>query len=574
MLRLNELTIQLTYDNEKAVLPPDKMTFLETLYVDTKTEEVAVPIHGRLVVGKRFTLTIHPKQPVKIQELAIHIPHDYSTIERLFCNGLLSTSFSGEYAPKGDMPRFGENYKLLTRYDDSGLLKRSQQRPSSWTYSYFRNKNGKVDFMGSLNEKTAFTLFQHQIKAGQVVIIADCGNLQLQHSFPVLDIFFAEGGEHDLFDSYFALMNCPPVTAKPLLAWQYKNPSSGLDVLSEKLDHFQQQKADLQLVWLGSNFAKVRGDWLNARLSIPDAVQRIHEHGYQAGLALNPLACSHHSEVFKKHRDWLLNDHQGKPVQANTASLSSEPLYALNIFRQEVQDYLSTIFYTFCQKWDVDVLRLETLFQTCLIPPPEKTRAQMMQKAMELFQNLAGDKLLWVDEVPLGAAFGQTAYCGVTPLILQKPTSWWDRFFGKKRTTTFDTLETLIGRWQLNGRAFQSAGSRFTLRQKHPFLDEEQQHAIVMVQVLMSNLYSTSDSTETYKPETWSEWQNIQRWSNSQIEKVDYFSSHTFGIHFSQNEVNYLAICNLQSKAHGFSYMEQLIPLDPYEVVILKKPED
>jgi len=574
MLRLDELSIHLAFDEETARLPPNKMTFLDALYVDTKTEDVAVPIHGRLVAAKRLTLTIHPKQAVHIQELALYIPLDYSTVERLFCNGLLSTSFSGEYPPSGKMPRFGENYKLLTRYDESGLLRRSQQRPSSWSYSYLRNKNGKVTFMGSLNEQTAFTLFQHRTKTNELAIIADCGHLQLDHSFPVLDLFFADGRELDIFDSYFALMNCPPVTAKPLLAWQYSTPSAGLEKLDTTLQHLQQQEAGLDLVWLGSNFAKAKGDWLNANVSVPEVVQRIHQQGYQAGLALSPLACSPQSEVFNKHSDWLLRDSQGKPVQANTTALGGESLYALDIFKQEVQDYLSTIFYTFFQKWQVDVLRLESLYQTCLVPPPGKTRAQMMQKALELFQNLAGDKHLWMDEVPLGAAFGQATYCGVTPLILQKPATFWDRFFGRKRSSTFDTMETLIGRWQLNGRAFQSAGSRFTLRQNHPFLDESQQHAILLVQVLMSNLYSTSDTTEHYRPETWGEWHCIHRWSASEITKVDYFSTHTFGIHFRQEEETYIAICNLQSKAHDFSYMEQLIPLDPYEVVILRMPQE
>ncbi len=444
MLRLDELSIHLAFDEETVRLPPNKMTFLDALYVDTKTEDVAVPIHGRLVASKRLTLTVHPKQPVQIQELTLRIPQDYSTVERLFCNGLLSTSFSGEYPPSGNMPRFGENYKLLTRYDESGLLRRSQQQPSSWSYSYFRNKNGKVTFMGSLNEQTAFTLFQHRTKAGQLAIIADCGKLQLDHSFPVLDLFFADGRELDLFDSYFALMNCPPVTAPPLLAWQYSTPSADLEHLQEKLEHFKQQEAGLNLIWLGSNFAKAKGDWLNANLSVPATVQKIQEQGYQAGLALQPLACSPTSNIFKKHSDWLLRDQQGKPVQANTMALGGESLYALDIFKQQVQDYLSTIFYTFFQKWQVDVLRLESLYQACLVPPTGKTRAQMMHKAMELFQNLAGDQHLWLDEVPLGAAFGQATYCGVTPLILQKPATFWDRFFGGKRSSTFDTMESHV----------------------------------------------------------------------------------------------------------------------------------
>lgn len=570
MLRLNELSIHLTYNEQEENFPGGKMTFFDELYVDAKLEGVAVPIHGTILRGQRFTLTIHPKQPVQLKKLEIHFPEDYQKTERIFCNGLLSTGPSGEYTPQGNGPAFGENYLLLSRYDETGLLKQSKNNLASWMYSYIRRRNGKLDFIGSLNESTAFTLIQHNVVARQLRIISDCGNLELRHSFPVLDIFVAEGKEEELFDSYFALMNCPPVTAPILLAWQVTKINAWEEYLKQNLALFTEEKVRLNLIWLGKEYAANPGDWLHPQPDIHHVVDTIHRYGYQAGLAIAPFSCSRRSRVFQHYPHWLLHDKQGKPVQANAPDPFGEQLYALDVFHKEVQEYLTQIFFTIFNKWQVDILRLEGLFNACLLPHPEKTRGQMMHEAMELIRNLAGHHPIWADEVPLGSAFGQVAYCGVAPLILQTPPSLLDRIFKQKRSKTFDTLETLMGRWHLNGRAFQSTATNFSLQDAHPFLTREQEVAMLTVQLLLSHLFSTKDDLTTYKPDAWSEWQNIPKWSNSTVTKVESFTSHTFSIHFLHEGDPYMALCNLQKKESSFTYGKQTVHLDPYEVIILK----
>jgi len=203
----------LKYQNRTIEIPAGKKVFEEALYVDFSIEN--------LKNGQRLQLTIHPKQTIKIDYLAIELYHPYQSNERIFCNGFQSWTESREFRTDEKIApirpivqkRFGTfgDYDFCEYPDREGCS-------HSWTYTYIR-KSDNVTLLGSLNEFTGYTLFRHDASKDELYIEKDCAGLELDHSYPALDIFIGEGTEKQQFDNYFKLANISPPKAKPIIGW-------------------------------------------------------------------------------------------------------------------------------------------------------------------------------------------------------------------------------------------------------------------------------------------------------------------------------------------------------------------
>ena len=547
----------LKYQNRIVEIPVGEKIFEEDLYVDFSVENINK--------GQRLQLTIHPKKTIKIDYLAIELYHPYQPNERIFCNGFQSWTETREFRPDEKIvpirpivqKRFGTfgDYDFCEYPNREGCL-------HSWTYTYIRQCDNatmqqcdNVVLLGSLNEFTGYTLFRHEASKDELYIEKDCAGLELDHSYPALDIFIGKGTEKQQFDNYFKLANISPPKAKPIIGWTswyhyYTNISE--QIILDNLAAFTKQQLAIDIFQIDDGYARRMGDWLSIKPNFPNGMsyisRKIHEENYKAGLWLAPFICEKKSALFKQHPDWILKDRDGKPVRAGWNPLWSGWFYALDFYNQNVQNYLINVLNTVLQKWNYDMVKLDFLYAVALAPPPNKTRGQVMHEAMSFLRNIVGNKLILGCGVPLGSSFGLVDYCRIgadVHLRWEHQLLKWLR--GRERVSTILSLQNTLSRWQLDGRAFYNDPDVFILRKSKQKLTHEQQYTLFLINVLLGSVIFTSDNVSEYSEETWEMYERVLKWKDSQVKSV-IDDDDFYEIHFTHKNEAYVAYCNLSDK--------------------------
>lgn len=576
-MQIDKLTTTFAYNQKTVELIPNRVNRFDEFYADFKLTE----IKGK-VKGHRVALTIHPKMDLVLKHLRLKMPHTFESHETIFCNGFQSWSESREFHQKEGLEKLRKiAYPIMKNYGDThlDLVERGKGIFHSWTYSYLRSHAFKMQFIGSLSEKTGFTLIQYKPDSQGVVIDKECEGMKLTHSFPILDLIILEGDDTEVFDTYFKKMNIEKPKAKPATGWTswynyYTNISE--DIILKNLNAFAEKGAKIDFFQIDDGWQKEVGDWLNVKPNFPNGMgavaQKIHEKGYKAGLWLAPFICEKKSDIFQNRKHWLLKDENGKPVKAGYSSGWSGNFYALDFYENEVQDYLIKVFFKVLSKWNFDLVKLDFLYAACIVPRPDKTRGQVMNDAMQFIRHLVGDKLILGCGVPLGSAFGLVDYCRIGADIHLEWEHQLLKFLGnRERVSTILSLRSTLGRWQLNRRAFLNDPDVFLLRDENLKLTDTQKHTVLMVNVLLGGLVFTSDFVGDYSDKKWAGFNHVFEYQNAAIITVKNRERDFYEIEFLKDGKKSLALINLEENERIHMLKNEKITLKPFETKVLSQ---
>lgn len=563
--------IRLRVNGHSHLIQAEGMTYLDDLYVD----------YQRSGQGNYqcLQLTIHPKKDLIINQIQVVFRHAYafSEGEKVFCNGFQSWSESREYHLWEQPEQLRKQARSFMRYygDDHLDLPRRKGLLHSWTYSYMRQRDEKIQFIGSLNEWTGFTAIYHDTQSHEMIVEKDCQGLQLTHSYPALHLFMMRGSDQEVFDQYFASMECPAPKAPPASGWtswyHYYNSITEAIIL-KNLDAFASLKANIDLFQIDDGYQTRVGDWLSIKPAFPRGMaalaKDIHHVGYRAGLWLAPFICEEKSDLFKQKKDWLLKDASGKPLKAGWNPLWSGAFYALDIYHPEVREYVTGLLYTVLQKWGYDLVKLDFLYAACILSRPNKTRGQVMYDAMRLLRDVCGEKWILGCGVPLGSAFGQVDYCRIGADIHLR---WEHRLLkwlrNRERVSTLLALRCTLGRWQLNGRAFQNDPDVFLLRSTRHKLTPVQQHTLITVNSFLGSLLFTSDFPGDYSEKQWEAFQTVFHHQEVRIHKVIQELPDVYRIEYQNQGQEETVLVNLNSNAKTLHLGGQSYPIKPYQTI-------
>ncbi len=582
-MHLRQAILQI--DQQTYTLQPNRSNSFDEIFVDFRQE---TPEQGG---GVLYHVFLHPKQDVTVHRLELQFEVPTQPDDCFFANGYQSWSESRLMRITESLPDLHWLANRALKYSGDyhiANIPRGDGHLHSWTYTYFQRAAAKNDlFCGSLNEKTGFTLLLYDQRNGLLTVRKDLDNLKLGHSFPALDIWTDEGEEKDLFDRYFQAMELPPPTAPPALGWtSSRQHSSNLsaEILSKNLDNLANtpitapsQPAYFQI---NDGWQTSIGDWLSAKPAFPNGMSRlateIRSKGMLPGLWLAPFVVAKDSDLVKKHPDWLLKDGRGQPLRVGKNVNWDGWYYALDFYNGAVRDYLSGVFHIITEKWGYELVKLDFLFAVCLAPPPGKTRGGVMYEAMEFLRQQVGTRRMLACGVPLGSCFGLVDYCQIGSEV---NLAWENRFSAflrhRERATAFASLHSTLGRWQLNGRAFQNAPGGFILQEKDQKLSLAQQNTVLTINALLGNLLFTSDDLSQYSPEQTAELEEALALRGSRITAVREIESEMYAINFEQEKEYYTAFCNLTEKSQSVDNQTDKnkngrIEIQPFETIILR----
>lgn len=385
----------LTVDGKTHALQPNRANTFEEIYADFQQSE------GVADAGTRYSVFLHPKQNVVVQRLEIQFDMPLPPDARFFANGYQSWSESRLLKVEDQIPRLRAiARKRMGYYGDEHIpgIPRGRGHLHSWTYTYLTHPGQSPagekpisTFLGSLNERTGFTLFLYDQSQNLLTVRKDMDGLALQHSFPALDFWVAAGEVSQLFEAYFRAAEIDPPTAPAALGWtswyhHFTHISEA--VLLKNLDSFSAQLPERSKLsgsstrtpayfQIDDGWQTAVGDWLSVKPAFPqwNAAYRLENQRkeLQPGLWLAPFVAAATSELVRRHPDWLLKDTNGRAIKVGWNPYWGGWYYALDFYQDGVREYLSGVFHMMLDKWGFELLKLDFLFAVALAPPPGET---------------------------------------------------------------------------------------------------------------------------------------------------------------------------------------------------------
>ncbi len=517
---------------------------------------------------KRYQVKLSPKKQLTLDNFYIVSAFDYKESRGVFCNGFQSWTETKIF-PKEERLAGQKRYikKIAQAYGD-GLFydyKNKEGVAHSWTYTYIKLPKRKIFFLGSLNDTEGYTFFEHHANEHQLLLSKECKGKHIEHPFLLLDIFVAQSEEDKCFHNYFELQQLSTLKVQPAMgwtSWYYHYNQINEKIIEDNLKAFSKHKVPIEIFQIDDGFQKAVGDWLNFNDRFPNGVkgivEKIHAQDIKAGLWLAPLTCEHDSFIVNEKPDWILKDKSGAFLKIGFNPMWSYWFYALDIYNQEVQAYIKKVFDTVFNDWKLDMVKLDFLYGTALVPRNGKSRGEIMHDAMQFLRTCAGDKIILGCGVPLCAAVGTTDYCRIGPDIhLNWDFSLLKWINARERPSVKNAIHNTISRRQLSGKWFWNDPDVLLLRKNKNKLTTEEQYSLLLANLLFGHLLFTSDNIEEYDEHTLQIYKSIFPLMQVDDVRVGY-DREFYTIDFRVKNKNYLALINVSDTSKMYRLPKNL----------------
>jgi len=425
----------------------------------------------------------------------------------------------------------------------------------SHTYTYFKKTGTPTFLIGSIDETTGYTIFKADFAHQELTISKDCYGLTVNEPIDLLQLYFSEGQEAELWDDYTKALGHSQALAPTCTGWtswyNYYTKISE-EIILENLATLQAKQLPLDYFQIDDGFQMAVGDWLAINQKFPQGMkylaQEIKKAGYQPGLWLAPYVCEKKSHLFREHPNWLLRDKYGFLVRAGWNPGWSGFFYALNFDNPEFREYLREVFHVVLDDWGFEMVKLDFLYAAGLLPQNGRPRAKVMLEATSFLRELVGTKKILGCGIPIAAAFGQVDYTRIGSDVAP----FWDdpklkEYNYRERVSTLASLHNTITRVWLNGRMFMNDPDVFMLRDEANQLNQAQKETLFLLNNLCGGLVFFSDNLKTYRPETLNFLKLAFPKVNPEIIQIQ-ATNELYQINFQIEDRHYLVITNLASE--------------------------
>lgn len=423
---------------------------------------------------------LKPKRMLSLKRAHLEGKREYGADDRVFANGYQSWTTSREYRRNdvqvglrglGRLPLARGLIEIMGDYSFAEYSKRPGKF-HSYSYTYVKS-GGKIELLGSLCERTGFTVFYHDMNANALRATKDVEGVETDEEYVVFELFRAEGGYDEAFDAYFAKLGVPKPRLEHLAGYtSWYNyygrideeialrDLKGLAELGDKADVFQ----------IDDGYQTKVGDW-QANEKFPHGMKyvadKIHEAGYKAGLWMAPFNAAFDSKVAREHRDWLVKKPGTNRVQLGVIGWGGGG--TIDFCVPEAAEYLRGVFDRVVNEWGFDMVKLDFLYSACYVPRCGKSRGRLMCEAMDFLRECAGEKTLILGcGVPLFPAFGVVDACRIGCDVSAKfENDLLEKNTGAEIISARNAMNNSVFRRHLNGRAFVNDPDVFYLRRNN-----------------------------------------------------------------------------------------------------------
>ncbi len=248
-------------------------------------------------------------------------------------------------------------------------------------------------------------------------------------------------------------------------------------------------KPEFQTIQIDDGYAYY-GDWLTPTDKFPRGLQfsidRILDHGYEAGIWVAPFMVSSRSFIFKDHKDWLLRDKCGEIVKE--WDNPEEDVYVLDSSHPEAFEYLRKVFRalkkmgiisykTDFMDWGLRDSREVTRYKS------GKTSVQYFVDVLEMIRAEIGEESFWLGCIsPYQPMIGYVDGMRVSNDVGAEWT----------RENTVNMFREMSAGQFFNNILWQNDPDVLYLRDENSKLSEDEKQSIALFDGMMGGMLTTS----------------------------------------------------------------------------------
>lgn len=505
-----------------------------------------------------LTLTVIPKKEISDISFYLKREYEYPQDSRFFANGFQSWTDTKEFAKNELMADegivgkglFGKspfgmnlvgNYTFVEQSKECGVF-------HSNSFAYVRNEKN-IDFFGSLNDRTGYTIIYADMNKNTLRFSKDVEGITISEPYELLDLYFDNGGYDEVFDRYFAKMNVKPLTDKKIkgyTSWYNYYQKINEKIILRDLDAISEKTDKVNTFQIDDGYQTAVGDWLSInKTKFPNGmkpiVEKIHAKGWQAGLWLAPFGAQKGSKLASEHSDWLVKGKNGKPIMVGA---NWGGFYAIDIDNTDARAYIKNVFDTVLNDWGFDLVKLDFLYATAVVPLHNKTRGQLAYESIDFLRECVGNKQILGCGVQQMPCFGKVEYMRIGA---DMDLGWKHKFFRnlthREDVSTPNAIHNSVYRRCLNNRAFLCDPDVFLLRRSNIKFTFEQQKVLAKFIKLFGSVLFMSDNVDEYDDEQMAVFNDTLADDDMQIVAINETNNKLF-IDYTQNgEPHTLGFC-------------------------------
>lgn len=514
-----------------------------------------------------MTLTVIPKKEISDISFYLEREYEYPQDSRFFANGFQSWTDTKEFAKNELMADegivgkglFGKspfgmnlvgNYTFVEQSKECGVF-------HSISFAYVRNEKN-IDFFGSLNDRTGYTIIYADMNKNTLRFSKDVEGITISEPYELLDLYFDNGGYDEVFDRYFAKMNVKPLTDKKIkgyTSWYNYYQKINEKIILRDLDAISEKTDKVNTFQIDDGYQTSVGDWLSInKTKFPNGmkpiVEKIHAKGWQAGLWLAPFGAQKGSKLASEHSDWLVKGKNGKPIMVGA---NWGGFYAIDIDNTDARAYIKNVFDTVLNDWGFDLVKLDFLYATAVVPLHNKTRGQLAYESIDFLRECVGNKQILGCGVQQMPCFGKVEYMRIGA---DMDLGWKHKFFRnlthREDVSTPNAIHNSVYRRCLNNRAFLCDPDVFLLRRSNIKFTFEQQKVLAKFIKLFGSVLFMSDNVDEYDDEQMAVFNDTLADDDMQIVAINETNNKLF-IDYTQNgEPHTLGFCVTDGSIYSY----------------------
>ena len=505
-----------------------------------------------------LTLSVIPKKEISDISFYLERGYEYPQDSKFFANGFQSWTDTKEFAKNELMADegivgkglFGKSPFGMNLVGDYTFVEQSKECGvfHSNSFAYVRNEKN-IDFFGSLNDRTGYTIIYADMNKNTLRFSKDVEGITISEPYELLDLYFDNGGYDEVFDRYFAKMNVKPLTDKKIkgyTSWYNYYQKINEKIILRDLDAISEKTDKVNTFQIDDGYQTAVGDWLSInKTKFPNGmkpiVEKIHAKGWQAGLWLAPFGAQKGSKLASEHSDWLVKGKNGKPIMVGA---NWGGFYAIDIDNTDARAYIKNVFDTVLNDWGFDLVKLDFLYATAVVPLHNKTRGQLAYESIDFLRECVGNKQILGCGVQQMPCFGKVEYMRIGA---DMDLGWKHKFFRnlthREDVSTPNAIHNSVYRRCLNNRAFLCDPDVFLLRRSNIKFTFEQQKVLAKFIKLFGSVLFMSDNVDEYDDEQMAVFNDTLADDDMQIVAINETNNKLF-IDYTQNsEPHTLGFC-------------------------------
>lgn len=519
--------------------------------------------------GLRFSLVMNPLSSVELESLEITGALNYGeNIKSVFVNGYQSWTGSRERYPGERMAALGWPGRLMSfqRYGDAGFYQYSEKKGRFHGYSYaYVRYDDKLLFAGSLDETAGYTVIGIDTRRNLFSIIKDISGLKLSGRRLMLDLVLMEGKASDVLDAYAGCRRQEPLAARRAFWWSAgrRKAGGGDEVrIRRVLESLRSRKIPVDYFIVDHGWHSSVGDWSKPAAGIPSGMAslavEIRGSGYKPGLWFAPFVVEMDSAIYRTRKEWLAHDSKNRVRPVGWLREYGGLLYALDLSRADVRDYIAGCVARFRDEWSFEFLRLDLLYAAAFSPVPGKNRGEILRDAVDFLVSIKGNLKYEMSGIPLETAFGKTEYCR----IAADTTPYWEHLYkrnihARERASTINALRSTVGRKHLDGLFFANSVDAFHIGGPGVNMEKPRRLTQLLLHYLMGTLVGGRGDVQQYSEEEQHVLFSLFPLLTPRIDEITEFR-RTVLIRYSVAQRSYFSAVNLSERVRNYTLPEGL----------------